>query len=307
MPDLSYGKQKIDTWYGERYGRAEFVFDKDHQECVVKLKLLPQTDLSKSPVDQLRAHPVPPPSRDGNWDVTPPLKEPKYQHEPKYALLVFGPKREQRIWLVLDGTTLYVDRNGNGDLTEPDKRLGPNNPSDGSNKFGGSGSHTHFDVFEFTVQAGALGTSKFVLQHWIRAEKFVPQTDFDKKIFAHRQALQYENSTLWRKDGSGQGQTPLIFMPKPADAQVCALDGPLTFVVKTPQYQVLQRGEAGGLVSFHIVVMGRPHRGAEQEFYNPLATKEVPVGAHLEVEIEYPAKAANAPPIRRKYLLKERC
>jgi len=209
--------------------------------------------------------------------------------------------------MVLDGTTLYVDRNGNGDLTEPDERLEPNNPTDGSNRFGNPGSHTHFDVFEFTVQAGATGRSKFRLDHWIRAENFTPKSDFEKKLHAKWLELRWENSTLWRQEGLGQGQTPLVFMPKPADAQVCALDGPLTFVVKLPQYQVLKRAEAGSDLAFHIVVMGRPHRGAEQQFYNPLATKEVPDAAHLEVEIKYAAKAPDASPLRRKYLLKQRC
>src|SRR5213082_1262207 len=46
------------------------------------------------------------------------LKEPAYKHKPKYCLLVFGPEAKTRIWLVLDGDTLYVDRNGDGDLTE---------------------------------------------------------------------------------------------------------------------------------------------------------------------------------------------
>jgi hypothetical protein len=261
----------------------------------------------RSRADQPPAPPVQLPARDGAWDLTPPLKEPRYQYEPRYALLVFGPKRQQRVWMVLDGTTLYVDKNANGDLTEPEERLEPNNPKDDSNRFGGSGSHTHFDVFEFTVQAGATGTSKFQLNHWIRAENFTPKTDFDKQWHAKWRELRWENTTLWRKEGQGQGQTPVLFLPKPADAQVCALDGPLTFVVKLPQYQVLKRGEAGCDLAFNIAVMGRPHRGAEQSFYNPLATKEVPEGAHLQVEIEYPAKAADAPPLRRKYLLKQRC
>ncbi len=240
------------------------------------------------------------------WDLTSPTKEPKYQNEPRYALLVFGPKREQRVWMVLDGTTLYVDRNGNGDLTDPGERLEPNNPKDGSNRFGGSGSHTHFDVFEFTVQAGAKGKSKFQLNHWIRAENFVPQTGFDKDLQARWLKLRWENTTLFRKEGLGQGQTPLLFMPKPADAQVCALDGPLTFVVRAPEHQALRRGVDSDL-SFCIAVPGHPPRGAERQFYNPLATTEVPASAHLEVEIEYPTKAVNAPPLRRKYLLKERC
>jgi hypothetical protein len=304
MPDLSFGSQKISAQFGERSGQEEFKFDASHGECLITVRLRPKSGLKLSATARA---PVPPARRDGAWDLTPPIKEPKYRKEPRYALLVFGPKREQRVWMVLDGTTLYVDRNANGDLTEPDKRLEPNNPKDGSNRFGNPGSHTHFDVFEVTVRAGAQGTSTFRLDHWIRDENFVPKTDFDKKLHAQWLELRHENSTLWRKGGQGQGQTPLVFMPKPADAQVCALDGPLTFVVKLPQYQVLQRGEAGCDLAFHIVVMGRPHRGAERQFYNPLATTEVPGGAHLAVEIEYPAKAAGSPPLRRKYLLKQRC
>src|ERR1700732_1954245 len=50
-------------------------------------------------------------------------KEPKYQSKPKYCLLVFGPEAKTRVWLVLDGDVLYVDRNGNGDLTEAGERV----------------------------------------------------------------------------------------------------------------------------------------------------------------------------------------
>jgi hypothetical protein len=46
-------------------------------------------------------------------------KEPAYKTRPKYCLLVFGPEAKTHIWLVLDGGTLYVDRNGDGDLTAP--------------------------------------------------------------------------------------------------------------------------------------------------------------------------------------------
>jgi hypothetical protein len=50
-------------------------------------------------------------------------KEPVYTGKPGYCLAVFGPKAEQRVWLILDGDRLYVDRNGNGDLTEPGERV----------------------------------------------------------------------------------------------------------------------------------------------------------------------------------------
>lgn len=50
-------------------------------------------------------------------------KEPAYHSKPKYCLLVLGPEAKKRVWLVQDGGALYVDRNGNGDLTEPDEKV----------------------------------------------------------------------------------------------------------------------------------------------------------------------------------------
>src|SRR5262249_6797369 len=49
-------------------------------------------------------------------------KEPAYKSRPRYCLLVFGPEAKTRVWLVVDGDVLYVDRNGNGDLTEKGER-----------------------------------------------------------------------------------------------------------------------------------------------------------------------------------------
>ncbi len=50
-------------------------------------------------------------------------KEPKYTGDPRYLLLTFGPEAKFRTWVVLDGTTLYIDRNGNGDLTEDGEKF----------------------------------------------------------------------------------------------------------------------------------------------------------------------------------------
>src|SRR5262245_51275634 len=56
-------------------------------------------------------------------------KEPAYQSKsPSYGLLVFGPEAKSRVWVVLDGDILYVDRNCNGDLTEAGERLVIKNP-----------------------------------------------------------------------------------------------------------------------------------------------------------------------------------
>jgi hypothetical protein len=40
------------------------------------------------------------------------IKEPTYEGKPKYCLLVFGAEAKARVWLALDGDTLYVDRDG---------------------------------------------------------------------------------------------------------------------------------------------------------------------------------------------------
>src|SRR2546426_2605494 len=68
-------------------------------------------------------------------------KEPVYQtKDPKYCLLVFGPEAKTRVWLVLDGDTLYVDRNGNGDLTEPDEKVKGKTQGEGERQY------TEFEV-----------------------------------------------------------------------------------------------------------------------------------------------------------------
>jgi hypothetical protein len=51
------------------------------------------------------------------------VKEPSYKNKPKYLLLVFGRNAEHKVWLVLDGDTLYVDRHASGDLTSRECRV----------------------------------------------------------------------------------------------------------------------------------------------------------------------------------------
>ena len=53
-------------------------------------------------------------------------KEPAYKtKDVKYALVVFGERASTRVWLALDGDTLYADVNGNGDLTDAGERFAP--------------------------------------------------------------------------------------------------------------------------------------------------------------------------------------
>ena len=75
-------------------------------------------------------------------------KEPAYQTKsPKYGLVAFGPEARDRVWVVLDGDTLYVDRNGNNDLTDPGEKVAakkPTRPRDDSDGY-------QFDVGDITL------------------------------------------------------------------------------------------------------------------------------------------------------------
>jgi hypothetical protein len=50
-------------------------------------------------------------------------RQPEYQSQPKYALLVFGPEAATRVWIVVDGNVVYIDRNANGNLLEEGERF----------------------------------------------------------------------------------------------------------------------------------------------------------------------------------------
>jgi hypothetical protein len=45
-----------------------------------------------------------------------------YKAKPKYCLMVLGREARRRVWLVLDGDTLYVDRSGNSLLSPTNER-----------------------------------------------------------------------------------------------------------------------------------------------------------------------------------------
>lgn len=52
------------------------------------------------------------------------VKEPAYKTtKPAYGLLLFGPDAKLAVWVVLDGETIYLDRNGNGDLTDDGEKF----------------------------------------------------------------------------------------------------------------------------------------------------------------------------------------
>jgi hypothetical protein len=50
-------------------------------------------------------------------------REPAYAVKPEYCLLLFGPEEKFAVWLVTAGEAFFADTNGDGDLTQPKKRI----------------------------------------------------------------------------------------------------------------------------------------------------------------------------------------
>ncbi|HEX6812145.1 MAG TPA: hypothetical protein VF384_11020 [Planctomycetota bacterium] len=55
----------------------------------------------------------------------PPSAEPKYEGRPRYLLIALGQPVHRAIWCVLDGTTLWVDRDGDRRLDAAKERFAP--------------------------------------------------------------------------------------------------------------------------------------------------------------------------------------
>jgi hypothetical protein len=200
-------------------------------------------------------------------------REPKYQSKPGYCLLVFGPEARTRAWLVRDGNTLYLDRNGNGDLTEPEDRLGAAGP-DGLGTIADAGGRTRYVIRQCNLTQ--LGGDK------------------GPREYCH---------IAIDTDGALRQYSFVAFADRPQDAPVAHFDGPLTIEV-ADKGVVLPRDKATDF-SVYLLTRGRGERLGSTVLvdYN----LGVPADAHPVLEVEFPSKQGGGKPVTAKYTLQERC
>jgi hypothetical protein len=194
-------------------------------------------------------------------------KEPTYKTEPYYALVVLGPKAEKRVWLVVAGEVLCVDRNGNSDLTEANERVTLDIEATKKIQVA-PGMYKGMNSFDIGEVAGL----RLRLDFWVREKAFVPKTEFDKAILKDHQEKGWEFATLWR-DGS-QAQIPVTFCRRPKDAQICHLAGPLTFAMR--RNHRLERHNDKNTLQVTIGTPGLPPRESSDPVFAPIGTNEVP-------------------------------
>jgi hypothetical protein len=218
------------------------------------------------------------------------VKEPVYKTtSPKYCLLVFGPEADYRVWLVLDGDTLYVDRNGNGDLTEAGESTTPE--------------ATDTDPAGFKpitiLRPGGKGEEKlqFALYGW-----------FDWRQGKETPNVSPSVSVWWegRWFGSWGDETgPAVWGARPQDAPVLHVGGPLQMGFETrAEYALARKADDQFELSVGVGTKGLGRGAFVHLCY---VNGAIPDGVYPTAVLEFPNKSPGGPPVRVRAVLKQRC
>jgi hypothetical protein len=233
-------------------------------------------------------------------------KQPQYTGKPGYCLLLFGPGGGHRVWLVHDGDRLYVDKNGNGDLTEPGERIAAEKGAEGLAFYVGTIRAGRLEHRNVTVRLSRLAdwgpdvTSLPVSRAALRKNKDVALVTVSAEVEVPGLHGSGDGGRLAigaRFDSDG----PLLFADSPAEAPVVHLGGPLHLRTEAAR-PTLYRNVVHDL----MLTVGTPGVGPgtfAQVGYDTLIPKQ----AIVVVEGEFASKQAGAPPIRERFELKERC
>jgi hypothetical protein len=241
-------------------------------------------------------------------------KEPNYTGKPRYCLLVFGADAKHRVWLVQDGNTLYVDRNGNGDLTEADEKVTAKKlrfrDAEGAFEFEvgelrlGGKTHKGLEVSVFPLKILAVSLNLLALPQVGTTVRKNPDG------VAGMVALDVECASL--KGAGIGGRVPYLthlydtsgvlqFANKPADAPIIHFDGPLevTFFGSKPTW-------TGGRAEDAILCVGSPGSGPGT-FAMLKYEGTIPEGKHPKIEATFRTNDDGAKSVKELYELKERC
>jgi hypothetical protein len=241
-------------------------------------------------------------------------KEPAYQTKaPRYLLLAFGPDAAERVWLVHDGDTLYVDRNGNGDLNDPGEKVETKKRPDSDPDVDGrsfevgditAGGRTHKGLVVSMIPLAKLAEDIRDLPHGRQLLRA------DAKVQIVTLTLEVRHPVL--KGPGVDGRVPvlvgpldlggmLVFAGSPKDAPVVNADGPLqiTFYGSAPMLQIGRETDV-------VLAVGSPGLGK-----GTLAMlsydQTIPADLRPTVEITYPPAKAGGAPFKEPYELRDRC
>jgi hypothetical protein len=204
------------------------------------------------------------------------LKEPRYQSTaPTYCLLVFGQQARTRVWLVLDreAKTVFIDRNGNGDLTEENERV--------------TAPAGAFDLGDVTEADGQPSHTDLRLS-------VTPHSEKERLVWACEISVLIGGK--YRQQAGGES---LRFAARPQDAPVIHFHGPLS--LRPHAVPLLLAGET---TEFNALI---GTEGLGQGTYAWIAYSHIPADIHPIAEIIFPSSEVNHLAITMQVALEQRC
>ncbi len=213
--------------------------------------------------------------------------EPSKLSKPRYCLMVFGPRAEVRVWMIKDGERLYVDRNGNGDLTEPDESFAPTERREFNTMQDGKPApyrQLKYDVGDLTPAHTARKHTRLEITQYQIGDA---PPDVVLSVFVDGSIKEYA------------GWSPL-FHESRERAGIVHFGGPIS--VQPIRYKSISRSAASPELHLRF---GTP--GLERTTFASLAYEVVPESIHPSAEIEWPRADPNAAPIRTTVILSGRC
>jgi hypothetical protein len=226
-------------------------------------------------------------------------KEPTYQSkQPRYCLMVFGPEAKTRVWVVLDGDVLYLDRNGNGDLTDPGERITSEEVYRNHPERPDVEVMRRFELNRLKAGGGPLLPCSPEVE-WFQVVQLVPRADWHDQAWVKLQQEQPDDFVVNTKTGRAQ-RAKFRFASSPQEAPILLFDGPRRFALSgTFDQPRFRPGESCELaVELHT------------QGWNATVRTElpgVPEDVHPVAEIEFPPGRLGKAPTRVRVELKERC
>jgi hypothetical protein len=226
-------------------------------------------------------------------------KEPAYESkQPQYCLLVFGKEAETRVWVVLDGDVLYLDRNGNGDLTDPGERIAAQEVTRNGEERPDVEVMRHFERNCWKAADEPVLTCGPEVQ-WFYILQILPRADWHDQTWVKLWQEGPFDFAVTTKTGHAQ-RARLRFATSPQEAPIPHFDGPRRFALSDIYGQQFFRpGESRDLgVELHTQGLNATVR---TEVF------ELPENVHPVAEIEFPPGRSGEDPIRVRAELKGRC
>jgi hypothetical protein len=217
-------------------------------------------------------------------------KEPVYNTKPRYCLLVFGPSAGTHVWVVQDGETLYVDRNGDRDLTGKDERFTINSVGPGRKEFGS------LEKCKIEVRDPDGRTRYVITGIGIHPEG---EKSDERHLMAN---VDIEGPVSYRQYCDAK------LGASPDRAAVANFHGPLTVGPRTinwkltPALSRLPVSDPPGEVNAVVGTMD-----PEQGCWVVVRSEDLPKDLHPVAEVEFTGQNPGGPTVKKRYRLEGRC